>query len=100
MIDTTSFLLPGVDLPKGKRHLVAEKPAIQGALPSPLKDTWEDLVASGSHCNIEPYETDERDAIQNEARYAAPQAIPQRQMLKGLMEGWIRHQKKIAISVT
>lgn len=96
MIDTISFLLPDVGLPKGIDHRVAENCYPEMVLPGSLKGIGEDRVASGR----DDYDAAERDAIQHENRYAAPQTIPQEQMLKGLMEGWIKHQKHLASSMT
>ncbi len=86
-IDTFPILLPGVKLPKGKRHLVAEKSAYQGALPIPVKGTWEDLVASGrEHENVTDYETEERLAIRDELQLAVRQTIDQATMIAGLLK--------------
>ncbi|GAB0119916.1 hypothetical protein Acid7E03_39880 [Acidisoma sp. 7E03] len=79
-IDTKSILLPDGLPPKGKDHPVAENCYPDGPLPGSLNHIREDPVASGSR-----EEREERDAMQNEARYAVRQSIPRELMIRGLV---------------
>lgn len=86
-IDTKSFLLPDDQPPKGKDHPVARNCYPEWSLPGSLKSIREDPVASGSQGYGDPIE---RDAIQNEDRYAVRQVIPNSMMVPGLIRaaGW------------